>query len=100
MNNILRVNTSSIDSIKREIAKMESFLDNIDSKISQVQSVKDLNIESQSVETIKNNIIQHINNLKNLINNLTSFQNNVTETNDNLCQSLINLRNSYKRINS
>ena len=100
MSNILVIDTNSIENIKTNINKMELFVDNIDNKLSQCNSVRDLRIEDDNIATLKKEITQNIDNLKNISDNLTIFTNNAIEINDNISKSLINLRNTYKKINT
>ena len=100
MSNVLKVDTNTIENIKKNISEIEIFLKEVDNKISQCNTVVELNIETDSINTIKENILNNIDIIKSINNSLTSFSNNVVETNDYITKSLINLRNSYKKINT
>ncbi len=99
MNNLFRLDTNTIENIKGEIRKMQEFLDDVDSKISQCNVTKQLNIELENIELIKENIKLNIANLENMISNVTNFTNNTIQVDDYLTQSLRNLRTAYQNIN-
>ena len=100
MNNVLRIDTNTVEQIKNVMNEMRTYLDNVDNKINQCNSMRDLNIEADNIQILKNNIIQNMNNLNSLISNITTFHDDVMAVNDYKTESLINLRNSYKKINT